>query len=133
MDNDSAMDVDDICDNNVSHEDEIHGSREDVNGNNSEHMVEDHVPAPSEVNVLCQQVSRGKNKSIDGDHRVVKRQLTTKSTNTPTSKFMASSFKAARSHQSMDLVPQLAKGVLFDFICFIFMWLQTYINRFVLL
>ena len=29
------MDVDDICDidNNVSHEDEIHGSREDVNGN----------------------------------------------------------------------------------------------------
>jgi hypothetical protein len=72
MDNDSAMDVDDICDNNVSHEDEIHGSREDVNGNNSEHMVEDHVPAPSEVNVLCQQVSRGKNKSIDGDHRVEK-------------------------------------------------------------
>jgi hypothetical protein len=61
MDNDRAMDVDDICDNNVSHEDEIHGSREDVNGNNSEHMVEeDHVPAPSEVNVLRQQVSRGK-------------------------------------------------------------------------
>jgi hypothetical protein len=49
MDNDNAMDVDDICDidNNVSHEDEMHGTGEDVNGNNSEHMVEeDHVPAP---------------------------------------------------------------------------------------
>jgi hypothetical protein len=120
------MDVDDICgiDNNVSHEDEIHDTGEDVNANNSEHMVEeDHVPAPigSKVNVLSQQVSRGKNKSVDGDHRAVKRQLTTKSTNTPTSKFIASSFKAARSHQSMDLVSQLAKGVLFDFICFIFM------------
>jgi sorbitol-specific phosphotransferase system component IIA len=116
MDNNNAMDVDDICDidNNVSNEDEIHGIGEDVNANNTDYMVEeDHVPAPtgSEVNVISQ-VGRGKNKSIDGDHHVAKRLLTTKSTSTPTSKFMASAFKAARSNNNMDLVPQVAKGLL---------------------
>lgn len=62
---------------------------------------EDHVltPTGSEVNVR-------KNKSIDGDNRVVKRLLATKSTSTSTSKFMASAFKATRSNKSTDLVPQ---------------------------
>jgi hypothetical protein len=83
----------------------------DVNGNDSDHMEEeDHVltPTGSEVNVR-------KNKSIDGDNRVVKRLLATKSTSTSTSKFMASAFKATRSNKSTDLVPQpqVSKGVLF--------------------
>jgi hypothetical protein len=46
---------------------------------------------------------------------VVKRLLATKSTSTPTSKFMASAFKATRSNKSTNLVhqPQVLKGVLF--------------------
>ena len=90
----------------------------DVNGNDSDDMEEeDHVltPTGSEVNVISQKVVCGKNKSIDGDNRVVKRLLATKSTSTPTSKFMASAFKATRSNKSIDLVPQpqVSKGVLF--------------------
>lgn len=65
MDNDSVMDVDDICDidNNVLNEDEIHGIGRYVNGNNNDHMAEeDHVPPPtgSEVNVISQQASHRK-------------------------------------------------------------------------
>jgi hypothetical protein len=63
----------------------------DVNGNDSDHMEEeDHIltPTSSEVNVISQKVVCGKNKSIDGDNRVVKRLLTTKSISTTTSKFM---------------------------------------------
>jgi hypothetical protein len=78
---------------------------------------EDHVltPTGSEVNVISQKVVCGKNKSIDGDNRVVKQLLATKSTSTPTSKFMASAFKATRSNKSTDLVPQpqVSKVVLF--------------------
>jgi hypothetical protein len=67
------MDVDDICgiDNNVSHEDEIHDTGEDVNANNSERPE----PIGSKVNVLSQQVSRGKNKSVDEDHRAVRARI----------------------------------------------------------
>ena len=78
----------------------------DVNGNDSDHMEEeDHVltPTGSEVNVISQKVVCGKNKSVDGDNRVVKRLLATKSTSTPTSKFIASAFKSTRSNKSTDL------------------------------
>lgn len=65
MGNDSAMNVDDIydIDNNESNGDEMHGI-DGVDGNITNCMVkEEHVPAEptrSEVNVIIQQVGRGK-------------------------------------------------------------------------